>query len=116
MEDEAGETESGPCPVGSGIRRLSGGDWELLQSVESMRFDYEDLEILTIGTFMLVPQYYLKLLKVLFIRPVILAPLHCPPSGPALGLCPILSLATPSSGGATCPPAAFSPFCDSEGD
>lgn len=45
-----------------------------------MRFDYEDLGILTVGSFILVPQYYLKLLKVLFTRPVILALLCSPHS------------------------------------
>lgn len=54
MEDETAETESGPYLVGSAIS----DDRELLQSLLSqlMRFDYEDLGILIIGSFMLVPQ------------------------------------------------------------
>lgn len=69
---------------------------------------------MTIDSFMLVSRYYLKLLKVLFIRPVILAPLHTPYIGvlswPAFCLGPTFSLAASlSSGGAPCPPAVSSP-------
>lgn len=35
VEDEVVDTESGPCLVGSGMRRLSGGDQKLLQSLLS---------------------------------------------------------------------------------